>query len=194
MKRSILLAALAVMAGAAHAQSPFVTTESQAKLSQRSTIVGDYNRDARDDVIYQSAYASAPTSGALNPHAQAFIEDHYGSGPIFSYDQTFVNQFGYNHGQGNSLSMSYAGFDDEGAPGQGGIDSKIIFAEQIAVQQGNGNDTHLRGDITQVGRPFGSGLHGDLLDLNLEVITQVGVQVGNHNDLNLELTTEQIDR
>ncbi|MEL6662099.1 MAG: hypothetical protein AAFR33_03775 [Pseudomonadota bacterium] len=194
MKPTLLFAAIAVLAGASHAQSPFVTTDSEARLSQRSTIVGDYNRDAREDVIYQGAYASAPTSGALNPHAQKFIEQHYGSGPIFSYDQSFVNQFAYNHGEGNTIDMAYAGVDDGGTPGQGGIDSKMIFAEQIAIQRGNGNDTHLSGDITQVGRPIGPAQHGDLLDINLEVITQVGVQVGDDNDLSLDLTTEQSDR
>ena len=199
MKRSTLalLALLPItIAGinTAHAQSPFATTDSEARLSQRSTIVGDFNTVGREDTIYQGAYASTPDSGALNAYAQAYLDENYGPGPMFSYDQDFVTQFGFGFGSGNSMTMSYSGTDDTSQDGQGGIDRKVIIAEQIALQNGNGNATRLAGDVTQVGRPLGSGLHGDILDLKLDVVTQVGVQVGNNNDLALDLVTEQSDR
>lgn len=195
MKTIASILIVLAMTGAAHAQSAFPTTESQARLSQRSMINGDHNIVGRDDTIYQSAQATAlPAPGTINPYAQAYLNEKYGSGPIFSYDKSFVNQFGYSHGRGNTLDMTYSGLDNDGTSGYGGIDKKVIIAEQIAVQRGDGNSTHLRGDITQRGRPMGSSLHGDLLDLNLDVITQVGVQVGNNNDLRLDLQTEQSDQ
>ena len=194
--RFTLLSSLAAltMATVAAAQQPFPTTESQVRLSQRSYIAGDHNSDYRKDVVHQSAYAEAPAPGAINPQAEKFLENQYGADPIFSYDQSFVNQFGYGFGEDNSMSMSYSGVDNAGQGGQGGIDKKIIISEQIAVQRGDGNDTHLSGDITQTGRPIGAGLYGDLIDINLDVATQVGVQVGDHNDLTLDLTTEQSDQ
>ncbi len=185
---------LALAAGAASAQQAFPTTESQARLSQRSYIQGDYNVDYRADTIEQTAYAEAPAPGAINPQAQSFLESQYGSEPVFSYDQSFVNQFGYAHGEENTMAMTYSGVDNAGAGGQGGIDKKLIISEQIAVQRGDGNATTLTGDISQTGRPIGAGLYGDLVDVNLDVATQVGVQVGNRNDLELNLTTEQSDQ
>jgi hypothetical protein len=196
MTTRTLMTALALLAvaGAAQAQGAFPATQSEARLSQRSSVTGQGNLDQRRDVIRQSAYATTPQPGALNPLAQSFLENQYGPGPVFSYDKAFVNQFAYGHGRDNQVSMTYSGRDDDGEGGQGGIDKKLIVAEQIAIQRGDGNVTHLSGDIRQTGRPLGAGLHGDLVDINLDVATQVGVQIGNGNDLTLDLTTEQTDR
>ena len=194
LSAAILAASVSSLAEAQSNPSPFVTTDQQAHLQQRSMIVGDHNTDQGYDYINQRAVADVPQPGALNPHAEAFLAETYGDGPAFSYDAAFINQMEFDFGNGNSMNTSYSSQNDDGDPGYGGIDKKVIFAEQIAVQNGNGNTTELYGNVRQSGRPTGAGRHGDILDLNLEVVTQVGVQIGDNNNLDLTLETEQTDR
>ena len=200
MKKALLLSAAMIAASfvaVAEAQSnksPFATTDQHAHLKQRSTIVGDYNSDYSYDYIDQRASADIPSPGGLNPHAEKFLTDVYGDEAAFSYDMSFVNQMQFDFGKGNSMSTSYASQNDDGTPGYGGIDRKVIIADQVAIQNGYGNNTELRGDIRQTGRPTGAGRHGDILDLNVEVVNQVGVQIGDNNNLDLTLETEQTDR
>ena len=199
MTKALFLSA-AIMAAAfgsaaqAQSNSPFATTDQHAHLKQRSTIVGDYNSDYSYDYIDQRATADIPAPGGLNPHAEAFLADTYGNEPAFSYDMSFVNQMQFDFGNGNSINTTYKSSNDDGTPGYGGIDKKVIIADQVAIQNGYGNDTTLYGNIRQSGRPTGAGRHGDILDLNLEVVNQVGVQIGDNNNLDLTLETEQTDR
>ena len=200
MKKALFLSVAMIatsfvsVAQAQSSKSPFATTDQHAHLKQRSTIVGDYNSDYSYDYIDQRATADIPAPGGLNPHAEAFLAETYGDQPAFSYDMSFVNQMQFDFGNGNSMSTNYASQNDEGSPGYGGIDKKVIIADQVAIQNGYGNNTELRGKIRQTGRPTGAGRHGDILDLNVEVINQVGVQIGDNNNLDLSLETEQSDR